>query len=49
MTDGYSKLKEDAEFRKEWVARIGLGFEIPVSNPVNDTNDTKTVALCEAV
>ena len=29
VTDGYSKLNEDVEFRKECAQRVGLGFEIP--------------------
>ena len=31
VTDGYSKVKEDVEFRKEVAERIGLGFELPPS------------------
>jgi integrase len=30
VTDGYSKLKEDANFRRECVDRAGLGFELSV-------------------
>jgi integrase len=29
LTDGYSKLKEDLMFRKEWAVKAGLGFEMP--------------------
>ena len=29
LTDGYSKLKEDVSFRKEWALKAGLGFEMP--------------------
>jgi integrase len=29
VTDGYSKLSADVEFRKECTERVGLGFEIP--------------------
>jgi hypothetical protein len=28
VTDGYSKLGEDVEYRKEVAAEVGLGFEI---------------------
>jgi hypothetical protein len=28
VTDGYSKLKDDIEFRKEWAEKAGLGFKI---------------------
>ena len=31
VTDGYSKLSEDVEFRKECTEKVGLGFEIPSS------------------
>jgi hypothetical protein len=32
MIDGYSKLSEDVDFRKECAEKIGLGFAIPSSN-----------------
>jgi integrase len=31
VTDGYSKLSEDVEFRKECAEKTGLGFAIPAS------------------
>ena len=31
VTDGYSKLKEDVEFRREQAERIGVGFALPAS------------------
>jgi integrase len=34
VTDGYSKLAEDVEYRKEVAAEVGLGFEISVPKPV---------------
>jgi len=30
VTDVYSKLDEDVEFRKEWAEKAGLGFKIEV-------------------
>jgi integrase len=42
VTDSYSKLSEDEVFRKQCSQEIGLGFEIPPSEPANCTNDTKT-------
>lgn len=42
VTDGYSKVKEDVEFRQLCAANVGLGFEIPAAEPLNCTNDTKT-------
>ncbi|MGC2528963.1 MAG: hypothetical protein WA639_14535 [Candidatus Acidiferrum sp.] len=32
MTDSYSKLKYDVEFRKQVVEKVGLGFELPSAN-----------------
>ena len=29
VSDLYSRLKDDVEFRQEWVKKVGLGFEIP--------------------
>ncbi len=29
VTDGYSKVREDVEFRKDWVRKAGLGFQLP--------------------
>ena len=34
VTDGYSKLREDVEYRKEVAAEVGLGFEISEQKPV---------------
>lgn len=34
VTDGYSKLREDVEYRKEVAAEVGLGFEISGQEPV---------------
>ena len=34
VTDGYSKLKEDVEYRKEVADKVGLGFALPMKNPV---------------
>jgi integrase len=34
VTDGYSKLREDVEYRKEVAAEVGLGFEISAQKPV---------------
>jgi integrase len=31
VTDGYSKLKEDVEFRRDQAEKIGTGFALPVS------------------
>ncbi len=33
MTDGYSKLREDVQYRKEVAGKIGLGFEISAQTP----------------
>jgi hypothetical protein len=40
VTDGYSKLRDDVEFRKQVAENVGIGFEsVPklVPNPVNLT------------
>jgi integrase len=29
VTDGYSKLRDDTEYRREVADQVGLGFEIP--------------------
>jgi integrase len=34
VTDGYSKLGEDVEYRKQVAAEVGLGFEISAQKPV---------------
>lgn len=34
VTDGYSKLREDVDYRKEVSAEVGLGFEISAQKPV---------------
>lgn len=41
MTDHYSKLKDDLEFRKEIANRIGLGFELPSGKAVVGPNGPK--------
>jgi len=41
VTDGYSKLKEDVQFRKQVVEKVGLGFEILSENPVVGPNGPK--------
>jgi integrase len=33
VTDGYSKLREDVEYRREVAEKIGLGFEISAQTP----------------
>lgn len=33
VTDGYSKLREDVEYRREVADKIGLGFEISPQTP----------------
>jgi integrase len=33
VTDGYSKLREDVQYRREVTDKIGLGFEISAQNP----------------
>ena len=42
MTDDYSKLKDDLEFRKEAAVRVGLGFELPPKKTVAGLNGLKT-------
>ncbi len=48
MTDGYSKLREDVQYRKEVAEQVGLGFElsagkadvvpnVPISQPAAAT------------
>jgi hypothetical protein len=34
VTDDYSKLAEDVEFRKEVAEKLGLGFEVPAHGEV---------------
>jgi hypothetical protein len=41
VTDDYSKLKDDLEFRKEVVVRVGLGFELPSKKTVIGLNGPK--------
>jgi integrase len=41
VTDDYSKLKDDLEFRKEVAIRVGLGFEVPSKNAVVGPNGPK--------
>jgi hypothetical protein len=33
ITDGYSLLKEDSQFRREIAEQVNIGFEIPASEP----------------
>ena len=35
ITDLYSKLSENAAVRKEWAARVGLGFDLPTISSVD--------------
>jgi len=37
ITDKYAEqLKEDVEYRRDWVERVGLGFVVPVCpNPIS--------------
>jgi hypothetical protein len=41
VTDDYSKLKEDLEFRKEVAVRVGLGFELQSKRTVIGPNGPK--------
>jgi hypothetical protein len=41
VTDHYSKLKDDLEFRKEVAVRVGLGFELPSKKTVIGLNGPK--------
>lgn len=41
MTDGYSKLKYDVEFRKQVAKNVGLGFELPSAKAVVGLNGLK--------
>ncbi|MGB7846411.1 MAG: site-specific integrase [Candidatus Acidiferrum sp.] len=41
VTDDYSKLKDDLEFRKEVAIRVGLGFEVPSRKSVIGPNGPK--------
>ena len=41
MTDSYSKLKYDVEFRKQVVEKVGLGFELPSANTALGPNGPK--------
>jgi hypothetical protein len=49
VTDRYSKLKNDLEFRKKVTVRVGLGFEPPSKKTVVGPNGPKieTEALQE--
>ncbi|MGC2706349.1 MAG: site-specific integrase [Candidatus Acidiferrales bacterium] len=49
VTDHYSKLKDDLEFRREVASRVGLGFELPSGKAVVGLNGPKieTEALQE--
>jgi integrase len=41
VTDSYSKLKDDAEFRKQVAEKVGLGFELPSPKAVVGLNGPK--------
>lgn len=41
VTDDYSKLRDDLEFRKEVAVRVGLGFELPSQKTVIGPNGPK--------
>jgi hypothetical protein len=41
VTDSYSKLKDDAEFRKQVAEKVGLGFELPSEETVVGPNGPK--------
>lgn len=41
VTDHYSKLKDDLEFRREVTVRVGLGLELPFRNTVVGPNGPK--------
>jgi len=38
VTDSYSKLKDDVEFRKQVALKVGLGFEVPSERAVVGPN-----------
>jgi hypothetical protein len=41
VTDSYSKLRDDAEFRKQVANKVGLGFELPSERAVVGPNGLK--------
>ena len=41
VTDSYSKLKDDAEFRKQVAEKVGLGFDLPSEKAVVGLNGPK--------
>ena len=41
VTDSYSKLRDDAEFRKQVAQKVGLGFELPSEEAVVGSNGEK--------
>ena len=41
VTDSYSKLKDDVEFRKQVAEKVGLGFELPSEKAVVGPNGPK--------
>jgi integrase len=43
VTDSYSKLRDDAEFRKRVANKVGLGFELPSDEAVVGPNGPKIV------
>jgi hypothetical protein len=52
VTDDYSKLKDDLEFRREVAIRVGLGFEFPSKmiaiGPIGPKIETKPVSETSA-
>ena len=45
VTDDYSKLKEDVEFRKKVAEQVGIGFEVPASDTLVAPNCTQSELL----
>ena len=49
VTDGYSKLKEDVEFRKYTAEQAGLGFSLPTTesrvSPIAPKHSREQVAV----
>ncbi len=49
VTDGYSKVREDVEFRKAVASQIGLGFEISPLEVAPNAPKTELEAVEESV
>jgi integrase len=50
VTDHYSKLQDDLEFRKEAAVRVGLGFELPSKKTVVGPNGPNIeTAACQEI